>query len=122
MKENRPHINRKLFDFIEVLRDASIIISADEVISLFTAVPEINVEDKDIFRQALKTTLVKDYTDIPVFNRCFDEFFSGRERFFDGMDASTLSGLSEGIPSDMVEEKHPHDLLFVSFHEECRVE
>ena len=77
-REGQPHINRKLFDFIEVLRDASIIISADEVIALFNAVPEIDVSDKDVFRQSLKTTLVKDYTDIPVFNRCFDQFFSGR--------------------------------------------
>ncbi len=103
-REEQPHINRKLFDFIEVLRDANIIISADEVISLFSALPEIEINDKDIFRQSLKTTLVKDYTDIPVFNRCFNQFFSGRERFFDGMDISSLSGLKEGIPADTIEE------------------
>lgn len=100
----QPHINRKLFDFIEVLRDANIIISADEVISLFNALPEIEVGDKDVFRQSLKTTLVKDYTDIPVFNRCFDEFFSRRERFFDSMDASALSGIRDGIPADLVDD------------------
>lgn len=103
-KEGQPHINRKLFDFIEVLRDANIIISADEVISVFTALPEITAEDKEIFRQTLKTTLVKDYTDIPVFNRCFDSFFSSRERFFDGMDISSLSNLRDGIPAEIIED------------------
>jgi len=73
--EKQPYINRKLFDFIEVLRDADIVISADEVLSLFTALPEIDIADKVSFRQALKTTLVKDYTDIPVFDKCFNEFF-----------------------------------------------
>jgi uncharacterized protein with von Willebrand factor type A (vWA) domain len=107
-REGQPHINRKLFDFIEVLRDASIIISADEVIALFNAVPEIDVSDKDVFRQSLKTTLVKDYTDIPVFNRCFDQFFSGRERFFDGMDISSLSSLRDGIPAEVIEDMKRH--------------
>ena len=62
---------------MDVLRDASVNISTDEVLSLFNALPHISLTDKPVFRQALKTTLVKDYTDIPVFDRCFDEFFCG---------------------------------------------
>ena len=64
---------------MDVLRDASINISTDEVLSLFNALPHISLMDKQIFKQTLKTTLVKDYTDIPVFDRCFDEFFHGGE-------------------------------------------
>ena len=61
---------------MDVLRDASINISSDEVLSLFNALPHVSLLDRGVFRQTLKTTLVKDYTDIPMFDRCFDEFFS----------------------------------------------
>jgi uncharacterized protein with von Willebrand factor type A (vWA) domain len=64
---------------MDVLRDASINISTDEVLSLFNALPHISLMDKQIFKQTLKTTLVKDFTDIPVFDRCFNEFFHGGE-------------------------------------------
>jgi len=70
-------IQTKIYEFMDVLRDATINISSDEVLSLFNALPHISLLDKSIFRQTLKTTLVKDYTDIPIFDRCFDEFFAG---------------------------------------------
>jgi uncharacterized protein len=72
-------IQAKLYEFIDVLRDASINISADEVLSLFNSLHHISLMDKPVFRQALKTTLIKDYTDIPIFDRCFDEFFCGSD-------------------------------------------
>ena len=103
-KKNISHISGKLFEFIEVLRDANITISADEVIALFNAVTEINLEEKNIFRQALKTTLVKDYTDIPVFDKCFDGYFSSRERFFDGMDSDDLQEFADKISNNRINE------------------
>jgi len=101
---NQSHISGKLFEFIEILRDANITISADEVIALFNAVTEIDLEEKNIFRQTLKTTLVKDYTDIPVFDRCFDEYFSSRQRFFDGMDSDDIQNLTERIYNNQINE------------------
>jgi uncharacterized protein with von Willebrand factor type A (vWA) domain len=101
---NQSHISGKLFEFIEVLRDANITISADEVIALFNAVTEIDLEEKNIFRQTLKTTLVKDYTDIPVFDRCFDEYFTTRQRFFDGMDGDDLQSLKERVSNNQISE------------------
>lgn len=101
---NQSHISGKLFEFIEVLRDANITISADEVIALFNAVTEIELEEKNIFRQTLKTTLVKDYTDIPVFDRCFDEYFTSRQRFFDGMDSDDLNNLKDRVSNKQISE------------------
>ncbi|MBN1495760.1 MAG: VWA domain-containing protein [Spirochaetes bacterium] len=72
-------IQDKLYEFMDVLRYAGVSISTDEVLSMFNAMPHISLMEKTVFRQALKTTLVKDYTDIPVFERCFDEFFCGGE-------------------------------------------
>jgi uncharacterized protein with von Willebrand factor type A (vWA) domain len=65
----------RLYEFIDILRDANIAISADEVLALFSALPHIRILEKNIFRQTLKTCLIKDYTDIPVFEKCFNDFF-----------------------------------------------
>ncbi len=74
MKSTRP-IYRKLYDFIDILRDATITISTDEVLQAFSAMQHISPEDRDIFKQTLQTTLIKDFTDIPVFENCFKAFF-----------------------------------------------
>lgn len=103
MTKTGSYITSKIFEFIEVLRDAGVIVSVDEVLAVFNAAPEIDVYDKAVFRQMLKTTLVKDYTDIPVFDKCFEEFFAARERFFDNFDGD-LSGLTSGSPQEMVSE------------------
>ena len=66
----------KLHDFLVILRDANVSISTDEVLSMFQALNHVSIEDKTVFRQALKTTLIKDYTDIPIFETCFREYFS----------------------------------------------
>lgn len=122
---------------MDVLRDASINISSDEVLSLFNALPHVSLLDRSVFRQALKTTLVKDYTDIPVFDRCFDEFFSidgdiqsdvvdtfrqmnARETLQErgGMREDDVSGLEQAIadiierlPDDAILEKDPEEIL-----------
>ena len=103
MAKTGSYITSKLFEFIEVLRDAGVIVSVDEVLAVFNAAPEIDVYDKSVFRQMLKTTLVKDYTDIPVFNKCFEEFFTARERFFDNLDGD-MAGLKAGSPQEMISE------------------
>jgi len=103
-KKNTSYISGKLFEFIEILRDANVTISADEVIAVFKAVTEIDLNDKIVFRQTLKTTLVKDYTDIPVFDRCFEEYFSRRERFLDGMDSDDLQKFADKIPGNLISE------------------
>lgn len=130
-------IQAKLYEFMDVLRHADVSISTDEVLSMFNALPHISMMDKTVFRQALKTTLVKDYTDIPVFDRCFDEFFCGgedaqvdvanafmdmaardtmRERTgLDGKDADALeqafAHFMEGLPDEVLFERSPEEIL-----------
>ena len=81
----QSHIASKLFEFIEILRDANVAISVDEILTLFGAVTEIDPGDRAIFKQALKTSLVKDYTDIPIFDKCFDEYFANNKHLFDAI-------------------------------------
>ena len=107
MTKTGSYITSKLFEFIEVLRDAGVIVSVDEVLAVFSAAPEINVHDKAVFRQTLKTTIVKDHTDIPVFDKCFEKFFTERERFFDNLDAD-LAALTGGgaAGADLRDQQH----------------
>ncbi len=103
-KIKQSAINQKIFGFIEVLKDADVAISVDEVLSLFQSITEIPLNEKDIFKQTFKTTLIKDYTDIPVFERCFEEYFTGRESFFEGIDLQELAGVDSLLTPDKIRE------------------
>ena len=50
-KIKQSAINQKIFGFIEVLKDADVAISVDEVLSLFQSITEIPLNEKDIFKQ-----------------------------------------------------------------------
>jgi len=78
---SKPGIYKKFYDFIDVLKDANVSISTDEVLTLFTALSHIPLSDRAVFRQTLSTTLIKDYTDIPVFEKCFARFFENISNF-----------------------------------------
>jgi len=68
-------INNRLYQFIDILRDANVNISTNEILLLFESLPFTTITNKIIFRQTLQTTLIKDFTDIPIFQKCFDDFF-----------------------------------------------
>ena len=97
-------INQKIFGFIEVLKDADVPISVDEVLTLFQSITEIPLDEKDIFKQTFKTTLIKDYTDIPVFEKCFEEYFTGREKFFEGLNLLELTDVDSLLTPDKIRE------------------
>ncbi len=148
MTRDGSAIRERLHEFMGVLREAGVNISTDEALSLFNALPHISIMDKGIFRQALKTTLVKDYTDIPIFDRCFDEFFSGsgdaqvdavdafrelssrealRER--GGMSESeaaelekALADFIDGLPDEILFEKSTEQILNLFIEELARTE
>jgi len=103
-KSEQRAFNQKIFGFIEVLKDADVSISVDEVLALFQSVTEIPLDEKDIFKQTFKTTLIKDYTDIPVFEKCFEEYFTGREKFFDGINLQELAGVDTLLTPDKIRE------------------
>ncbi|MBN1532213.1 MAG: VWA domain-containing protein [Spirochaetes bacterium] len=75
-----PQILNRVYDFVDILRDANVSISTDEILSLCNALDHTTVDNRRIFKQTLQTTLIKDYTDIPAFEKCFEQFFLSRER------------------------------------------
>ena len=90
-RDEASAIQTKLYEFMDVLRDASVNISTDEVLSLFNALRHVSLLRPRALQADPETTLVKDYTDIPVFDRCFDEFFAMKSGE-NGFDVRTPSG------------------------------
>ncbi len=78
-KVSESHILGKVYDFVDILRDANVSISTDEILSLFNALNHTDVDRRGMFKQTLQTTLIKDYTDIPAFEKCFERFFLSGE-------------------------------------------
>ncbi len=68
-------VKKKFFDFTAILKDAGVELSTVEVMDMFEALQYVEFNDKNAFKQALSSTLIKDYTDLPVFERCFERFF-----------------------------------------------
>ena len=90
----------RFLDFIRVLQDADITVSPAETIDMFSALKYVDFTDRDVFRQALATSLIKDYTDLPLFDRCFSEFFDRRGQADDTMGLSFPALHSRPGPED----------------------
>lgn len=69
-------MDRKLGEFIGILRRNGLRISPPEAGDAGTAVGLVGFASRSAFREALATTLVKGWQDRPVFDRCFDGFFT----------------------------------------------
>jgi len=66
----------RIIDFIAALRAMSVRISLAESQDAMRAVEHMGVMERDVFRISLKTTLVKEASDGPTFDRLFPLFFS----------------------------------------------
>ncbi|GAB4350992.1 MAG: VWA domain-containing protein [Candidatus Abyssubacteria bacterium] len=66
--------------FIDVLRDAGVRVALSENIDCFRALEITGLEDKRAFKYALRSTLIKRSSDIPVFEKLFEMFFSSLTR------------------------------------------
>jgi len=102
-------VKSRLYEFLNILRDANINISTDEVLSMFDSLQYISVYEKDHFKQALKTTIIKDYTDIPVFDKCFEKFFEFKTRKKPDME-TLLDNIINQDKKDNREQKQPGEL------------
>ncbi len=65
-----------MVDFIAGLRAAGLRVSIAESSDAFRAVDQVGVMDRDTFRSALRTTLVKEASDLPLFERLFALYFA----------------------------------------------
>lgn len=77
-------MDQRIIEFIAGLRAVGVRVSLAESEDAFRAAEEIGVMDREAFRTALRTTLIKDAADAPEFERLFPIYFgSGGPPLFD---------------------------------------
>ena len=67
----------KILEFTNILRKSGVRVSTAESIDAFRALDLVSIEEREIFRDALRTTMVKRGEDVPTFNELFDLYWSG---------------------------------------------
>jgi uncharacterized protein with von Willebrand factor type A (vWA) domain len=70
-------VQQKILEFTNILRKSGIRVSTAEAIDAFHALDELSIEDREIFRDALCSTMVKRGEEVPTFHQLFDLFWSG---------------------------------------------
>lgn len=68
-------MDKRIVDFIRVMRAAGVRISLAESVDALKGVENVGVTERDLFRAALKTTLVKEAKDQGTFDYFFPLFF-----------------------------------------------
>jgi hypothetical protein len=66
----------RILQLISALRSSGVRISLAESSEAFQAVDLMGILDKNVFRLSLRSTLIKDARDIPIFDQLFALFFS----------------------------------------------
>ena len=78
-------MDRRILEFIGDLRRAEIRISPSEAVDALAASAEIGLVDRETFKTALATTLIKEFRDLPTFNRLFDLYFLDLQALGEGL-------------------------------------
>jgi len=77
-----PMMQKKVIAFTNLLRKSGIRVSVAEGIDAFNALDELSLDDREIFRDALRAAMVKRGDDIPAYDELFELFWSG---FYDNL-------------------------------------
>jgi uncharacterized protein with von Willebrand factor type A (vWA) domain len=91
-------VEQKIIDFTNLLRKSGIRVSVAESIDAFVSLDLLSLSDREIFKDALRTTMVKRSEDIGTFDQLFDLYWSA---FYDSLresfdDAAGEMGEGEG--------------------------
>jgi uncharacterized protein with von Willebrand factor type A (vWA) domain len=70
-------MQKKIVEFTNILRKAGLRVSVSETLDAFTALDEMSLDDRELFKDALRTSMVKRSDDIEAYDRLFDLFWSG---------------------------------------------
>jgi uncharacterized protein with von Willebrand factor type A (vWA) domain len=107
----------RLVTFIRLLRTQGLPVSAAESLDALHSVSQVGVQDRDLLRLTLRTTLVKSHRDFPVFDALFERFFTlpqRRQRRRGRPQAGASTGVGQrpppqhtGVPSASVPSRPP---------------
>jgi hypothetical protein len=75
-------VQKRVLEFANLLRKSGVRVSTAESIDAFIALDELPLEDREVFKDALRATMVKRSLDVPTYDRLFDLYWSG---FYDGL-------------------------------------
>jgi uncharacterized protein len=78
-------MDQRILEFIGDLRRAEIRISPSEALDALTASTEIGLIERDTFKAALASTLIKESRDLPTFERLFNLYFLDLEALGAGL-------------------------------------
>jgi uncharacterized protein with von Willebrand factor type A (vWA) domain len=78
-------VDQRILEFIGDLRRAEIRISPSEALDALGASAEVGLDDRDTFRVALASTLIKESRDLPTFDRLFNLYFLDLESLGKGL-------------------------------------
>lgn len=67
----------KIVDFTALLRANGLRVSMSEHLDAFHAVAALGIGDRDVFKDVLRSTMVKRSIDLPVYDELFDLYFAG---------------------------------------------
>lgn len=86
-------MEERIIEFANVLRRNGVRVSLSENMDVFRALERLGIEDQQLFRDALRTTLVKRVGDIQPFEELFDFFFLGLGQAIDALDRRMMEEL-----------------------------
>jgi uncharacterized protein with von Willebrand factor type A (vWA) domain len=91
-------MQRKILEFTNILRRSGIRVSTAEAIDAFAALDEVSIDERDVFRDALRSTMVKRGEEVPTFDQLFELFWSGfydqlRDTFGEAVEGLAAQGL-----------------------------
>jgi len=100
-------VDARIIEFVEVLRQNGLKIGVSESRDAVEAIELSGLDDPELFRASLATTLCKRAGDVATFNRAFDLYFGGVVKLLDDLDRSLADrireeGLLEGDELKMV--------------------
>ena len=75
-------MQKKILEFAQLLRKSGVRVSPAETLDALAALDEVAIDDRAIFRDALRATMVKRGDDVPSFDELFELFWSG---FYDNL-------------------------------------
>lgn len=75
-------MQKKIIEFTNLLRKSGVRVSTAESIEAFQAIDTLSLDDREVFRDALRATMVKRSSDIATFDQLFDLYWSA---FYDGL-------------------------------------
>ena len=75
-------MQQRIIEFTNLLRKSGIRVSVAEGIDAFRALDELSIEDRGIFKDALRASMVKRGDEISTFDELFDLYWSG---FYDSL-------------------------------------